>query len=85
MIKDHAFFVQPSAAGPEAAGVSLQTRLSELESEVTRLREQLGKAKGINDAMWETVVQRLVAEGKEKARAAEDGEMEVDGEEGVGV
>ncbi|KAI0766912.1 WD40 repeat-like protein [Trametes elegans] len=66
LIRDHAFFVQPAAAGAEAAGVSLQTRVSELESEVTRLREQLGKAKGINDVMWESVVQRLVAEGREK-------------------
>ncbi len=39
-----------------------------MESEVTRLREQLGKAKGINDVMWETVVQRMVAEGKEKGQ-----------------
>ncbi|KAI0367031.1 WD40 repeat-like protein [Pilatotrama ljubarskyi] len=68
LIKDHAFFVQPSAVGPEAAGVSLQSRVSELESEVTRLREQLGKAKGINDVMWETVVQRIVAEGREKGQ-----------------
>ncbi|KAI0352337.1 WD40 repeat-like protein [Trametes cingulata] len=68
LIKDHAFFVQPSAAGPEAAGLSLQSRVSELESEVTRLREQLGKAKGINDVMWETVVQRIVAEGREKGQ-----------------
>ncbi|KAJ8494375.1 hypothetical protein ONZ51_g2400 [Trametes cubensis] len=68
LIKDHAFFVQPSAAGPEAAGVSLQTRVSELEGEVSRLREQLSKAKGINDVMWETVVQRIVAEGKEKGQ-----------------
>ncbi|KAI0331448.1 WD40 repeat-like protein [Cubamyces sp. BRFM 1775] len=68
LIKDHAFFVQPSAAGPEAAGVSLQTRVSELEGEVSRLREQLNKAKGINDVMWESVVQRIVAEGKEKGQ-----------------
>ncbi|KAL7280794.1 hypothetical protein ACG7TL_005738 [Trametes sanguinea] len=67
LIKDHAFFVQPSAVGPEAAGVSLQSRVSELEGEVTRLREQLGKAKGINDVMWETVVQRMVSEGKEES------------------
>ncbi|KAI1796611.1 WD40 repeat-like protein [Ganoderma leucocontextum] len=66
LIKDHAYFVKPSGAGPEANGVSLQTRVTELESEVTRLKEQLGKAKGINDVMWETVVQRLVADGKEK-------------------
>ncbi|TBU49181.1 WD40 repeat-like protein [Dichomitus squalens] len=66
LIKDHAYFVKPSAVGPEATGVSLQTRVTELEGEVARLKEQLGKARGINDVMWETVVQRLVAEGKEK-------------------
>ena len=58
--------------------MSLQTRVTELEGEVAHLKEQLGKAKGINDVMWETVVQRLVAEGKEKkpesgAPADEDG------------
>lgn len=40
----------------------------ELESEVARLREQLGKAKGINDTIWETVVQRVAAESREKVR-----------------
>ena len=84
LIKDHAYFVKPSAAGPEATGVSLQTRVTELEGEVARLREQLGKAKGINDVMWETVVQRLVAEGKEKkpesgAPADEDGAEQGEG------
>ena len=34
-----------------------------------KLREQLGKAKGINDTMWETVVQRMVNEGKGKGRS----------------
>ena len=55
----------------EATGVALQSRVAELEDEVTRLKEQLGKAKGINDAMWESVVQRLVAEGKEKEQHKE--------------
>ena len=56
-----------------------------------KLREQLGKAKGINDTMWETVVQRMVNEGKGKGRSGsgsgvpegfvslEDGEQEEDG------
>lgn len=85
MIKDHAFFVKPAGSGPEATGVSLQSRVTELESEVARLKEQLGKAKGINDVMWETVVQRLVAEGKEKVgqRGQDDGvAMDEDGAEG---
>jgi pre-rRNA-processing protein IPI3 len=31
------------------------------------LREQLGKAKGINDVMWETVVQKVMTQEKQKA------------------
>lgn len=55
--------------------MSLQSRVTELESEVARLREQLGKAKGINDVMWETVVQRLIAEGKEEDANAMEQDM----------
>lgn len=64
-LRDHAFFIQPS--GPSLSGqdpVTLQSRVSDLEAEVVRLREQLGTAKGVNDAMWETVVQRVL-KGKE--------------------
>lgn len=83
MLRDHAVFVRTPGVGTTSSGVSLQTRLSELEGEVGRLREQLGKAKGINDTMWETVVQRLVARAKEKGQSqAADGEaMEVDGDD----
>jgi pre-rRNA-processing protein IPI3 len=38
--------------------------MDRLESEVRNLREQLGKAKSINDAMWETMLQNAVAETK---------------------
>lgn len=64
--------------------MSLQTRVTELESEVARLREQLDKAKGINDIMWETVVQRLVAEGKEKKHEGEVLTVEDEPEQGGG-
>lgn len=40
--------------------------VSELEEEVQQLRDQLVKAKGVNDAMWETVVQKLLSQGKQK-------------------
>lgn len=77
MIRDHAFFVHPASAdGGEPTGVSLQARVSELEDEVSRLREQLGKAKGVNDAMWDSVVQRLVAEAKEKENQTQSKEPE---------
>lgn len=38
----------------------LQSRVSELEAEVGLLRSQLGQAKGVNDLMWETVVQKVI-------------------------
>jgi len=55
---------------------------------VGRLREQLGKAKGVNDVMWETVVQKVVGQKKDKEKdkievsgvSGETGDMEVDGE-----
>jgi pre-rRNA-processing protein IPI3 len=42
-------------------------RVAKLEAEVENLREQLGKAKGINDVMWETVVQKVMTQDKQKA------------------
>ena len=72
--------MKPSTVGAEANGASLQSRVTELESEVARLKEQLGKAKGINDTMWESVVQRLVAEGKEKEqRKGQDDDVTMEG------
>jgi pre-rRNA-processing protein IPI3 len=78
LLRDHATFVQSTGNGHQPSGVSLQTRVTELESEVARLREQLGKAKSINDTMWETVVQRVVAESREKNKD-DAAAMEVDG------
>ncbi|KAJ7850065.1 WD40 repeat-like protein [Mycena olivaceomarginata] len=53
LLRDHDFFVQPAASAGQDA-VSLQSKVNELETEVARLREQLGKAKG------------FVSHGKEK-------------------
>ncbi|KAH8093781.1 WD40 repeat-like protein [Cristinia sonorae] len=65
LIRDHAVFIKPADPSTQVSGVSLQVRMNDLEAEVTKLRQQLGKAKGINDAMWDTMVRKLVAEGKE--------------------
>lgn len=62
--RDYAFFVQPDAIGTSGAS---SARVAELEAEVENLREQLGKAKGINDVMWETVVQKVMTQEKQKA------------------
>ena len=41
-------------------GAPLTSRVAELEAEVEQLREQLGKAKGVNDAIWQIVVQKVL-------------------------
>ncbi|CAL1714772.1 unnamed protein product [Somion occarium] len=86
LLRDHAVFVKAAdIAGSGTTGVSLQSRVTELESEVSKLREQLGKAKGINDTMWETIVQKMVTEtkeGKGKGKgASDDGFVALDDED----
>lgn len=53
----------------------LQSKVSELEREVGWLKDQLGKAKGVNDLIWENVVQRVM---NGKPTGGEAGEMDVD-------
>lgn len=70
LLRDHEFFVNPSASlassGHRAANPALlEPKVAELEDEVARLREQLGKAKRVNDVMWETVVKKVVKQGKD--------------------
>ena len=62
--------------------MSLQSRITSLETEVSELREQLGKAKSVNDVMWETVVQKVIplATGKEKKGTAPSGDDEAGSE-----
>lgn len=51
-------FVRPTEAEP--LGAPLTSRVAELEAEVEQLKEQLGKAKGVNDAIWQVVVQKVL-------------------------
>ncbi|KAF8967688.1 WD40 repeat-like protein [Flammula alnicola] len=76
LLRDHAFFIQPfiSAKGGEANPIALDSKVAELESELEKLREQLSKAKGVNDAMWDTVVQRLVTQKIPKTPMKEIGD-----------
>lgn len=73
--RDYAFFVQPSTSGASEAS---SARVAELEAEIQNLREQLGKAKGINDVMWETVVQKVMAQEKQKTVAEGQNAMNQD-------
>jgi len=71
LLRDHAAFVQPPLLNSGTTSVASQSRVTELEAEVQRLQEQLGKAKNINDTMWEKIVQRAVASAKDKPTGTE--------------
>ncbi|KAJ3989654.1 WD40-repeat-containing domain protein [Lentinula detonsa] len=61
LLHDHAYFTAPSSSGIRPGDISVpHSRVSELEAEVVLLRGQLGQAKGVNDLMWETIVQKVV-------------------------
>lgn len=64
LLNDHTYFVQPLAAikNGDVDPSSLKSKVSELQSEVDSLREQLCKAKDINDTMWDNIVKRLVSQ-----------------------
>ncbi|KAI0091715.1 WD40 repeat-like protein [Irpex rosettiformis] len=78
-MRDYSVFVQSPNSDSQATGVSLQSRVIELEEEVQKLRDQLGKAKSINDTMWDTVVRKVIIDGTVKERDS-DSAMEVDGD-----
>jgi pre-rRNA-processing protein IPI3 len=61
-------------SGTPSSNASVQSRITSLESEITELREQLSKAKGVNDVMWENVVQKVLgveSKSKEKGHVGE--------------
>ncbi|KAF5390715.1 hypothetical protein D9757_002683 [Collybiopsis confluens] len=61
LLQDHAFFTSSSSSGPRPDDtVTLRARVAELEAETATLRNQLGQAKGVNDVMWNTVVQKVI-------------------------
>ncbi|KAG1759133.1 hypothetical protein EDD22DRAFT_995744 [Suillus occidentalis] len=47
------------------------TRIAKLEAEVENLRVQLGKAKGIDDVMWETIMQKVMVQENKRQRGRE--------------
>ncbi|KAJ8094611.1 Pre-rRNA-processing protein ipi3 [Marasmius tenuissimus] len=67
LLRDQAYFQQTSASLDRGHDtVALQSRVAELEAEVSLLRGQLGQAKGVNNLMWENVVQKMIGQAKSK-------------------
>ncbi|KZT43257.1 WD40 repeat-like protein [Sistotremastrum suecicum HHB10207 ss-3] len=60
--EEHAYFTR--APGDSTSSEHSQTQVLALEAQVATLRDQLAKAKGINDAMWEKVVHNVIEGGK---------------------
>lgn len=77
LLRDWEFFVRPPRSG-HAAGLEndaltaarLDGRTAELEDEVAQLKKQLARAKGINDVMWETLMQNVASQGKDSEMPA---------------
>ena len=67
LLEDYAFFVHGRNVESEGAPPSTNARVEELEVEVAKLKEQLGKAKAINDTMWQSVVHKLVENGEQSS------------------
>lgn len=72
LLEDYAFFVHGRNVESEGPPPSTNARVEELEVEVAKLKGQLGKAKAINDTMWQSVVHKLMENGEQSS---------VDGEE----
>ncbi|KAG7093749.1 hypothetical protein E1B28_007400 [Marasmius oreades] len=67
VVHDQSYFLQTSASQERGQDtVALQSRVTDLEAELSLLRGQLGQAKGVNNHMWENVVQRLIGQVKVK-------------------
>jgi pre-rRNA-processing protein IPI3 len=68
LLRDWEFFIQPRPTATENDAVPAAQpdgRMEQLEDDVERLKTQLARAKGINDVMWETLMQSVAAQGKE--------------------
>ena len=76
LLRDYAFFVRPDqATGPSEPIVA--QKVTELEAEVAHLKAQLGKAKAVNDTMWENIVKKVILPKSSEDGSADNG-MEVD-------
>jgi pre-rRNA-processing protein IPI3 len=65
-LDDHSVFCSPSSAA-KTRSEDPEARADRLEVEVAKLKDMLDKAKSINDAMWENLVQQTAAHARSHA------------------
>ena len=63
-LDDHSVFCPLSSSVAKTRSEDPEARADRLEVEVAKLKEMLDKAKGINDAMWENLVQQTAAQAR---------------------
>ena len=69
LVADHRYFHDTASSSDiTPTSAATQARLSELEDEVTKLRGQLAKAKGFNNAMWDSIVNLTMGSDGEDAQ-----------------
>ncbi|KAH9995419.1 WD40-repeat-containing domain protein [Russula compacta] len=83
LLRDWEHFVQPRSVVESDAPLAAPPdgRVAELGDEVARLKMQLARAKGINDVMWETLMESVAGQGKEMVvpRQIPDSHEDTDG------
>ncbi|KAG8748345.1 Pre-rRNA-processing protein ipi3 [Ceratobasidium sp. 414] len=76
LLAGQAYFLGSNTHQSTGAGQHIvNSRVAELEAELARLRTDLGKAKGINDSMWEMVVNTMLPKTN---GSTSDAELEAD-------
>jgi len=65
-LDDHSVFCSASSAA-KTRSEDPEARADRLEVEVAKLKDMLDKAKSINDAMWENLVQQTAAQARSHA------------------
>lgn len=73
MLRDQAYFLNPNTPS-EGGAAGGDAKAQQLEEEVQRLRAELGKAKAMNDDMWERVVKKVVKQGSGRESVDGDGD-----------
>jgi pre-rRNA-processing protein IPI3 len=71
LLAGQAYFLGSTRTGSGVGQYAASSRVAELEAEVAQLRADLGKAKGINDSMWETMVNTILPKTNGSVPSAE--------------